>query len=198
MRDTGMKTTTLAVLLTTLALAVTAGAETEAKPSALGVSEGDPVPANSRRNDDAGQVLRIGVLPGVAGLDRVLVAYTERQGACKVVGVVDVDNARADSYGTAHKQAVDDLVNRVKGKLGADPTTTRDFNVDTLFHRPQDWVDALRRDNATYSSIWEDDAARPFRTVYVHAEYGYVQVHFEFKNFVDCHAEQEAADAAVF
>ena len=171
---------------------------TKQKPSALGVSEGDPVPVEVRRPDDEGEIMRTALLPGVAGLDRRVVAYTDSHGVCKGVGVVDVGQPNGDSYGHKHKRAADSLAARVKDKLDASPTTVHDFNVDTLFDEPSDWLEALRRGNVTYTSFWGEEDAAPFQAAYVCVDYGRARVHFEFANFKDCHAEQDAADAAVF
>ena len=126
-----MKTTTLLAGL--LAAAMAHGqTDTDAKPSALGVSEGDPVPADARPYHDEG-VLRTAVLSSVAGLHSRAVVYTAKQGVCKVLGYVEVDNPQGDSFGMRHKAAADDLVARVKDKLNASPTTEYDLNIDTLF-----------------------------------------------------------------
>lgn len=191
-----MKTTTLLAALLVAALAH-GQTDAETKPSALGVTEGDPVPDDVRDPDDEGDVLRSAVLPALAGLDARVVRYTEKQGVCKVIGLVYVD-ARGDDYGSRHKAAVDDLVARVTAKLNAPPTTTHDFNTDTLFDEPRYWLTALRRGNAFYSFFFEDEAAGPFSIVQVNAMDGAARVAFEFANFDDCIAERDAADAAAF
>lgn len=192
-----MKTTTFSAALLT-ATTVCGQTDADTKPSALGVSEGDPVPADARPSDDEGGVLRVALLSGVAGLDDRAVAYTEKQGICKVVGSVNVENPRGDNFGSRHKAAVDELVARVKAKLNASPTDEWDVNADTLFDEPKYWLSALRRGNAAYAFGWEDDAAAPFASVMVGAEEGQAIVAFEFANFKDCVAEQDAADAAAF
>ena len=123
--------------------------------------------------------------------------YTERQGICKVDGLVEVDE-RGDSFGNRHKAAVDDLVARVEAKLNAPPTEELDHNIDTLYDEPQYWLNALRRGNAVYAFYWFGDAAAPFQSVAVRAMEGIAVVGFEFANFKDCIAEQDAADAAAF
>ena len=192
-----MRTTTLLVALLAAALAH-GQTDADTKPSALGVTEGDPVPDDVRDPADEGDVLRNAVLPALAGLDYRAVVYTEKQGVCKVNGLVEIDAPRGDSYGHRHKAAVDNLVARVEAKLNAPPTQEFDQNTDTLFNEPQDWLNALRRGNAAYAFVWRDDAAAPFHVVLVRAMDSFAAVSFEFASFKDCIAERDAADAAAF
>ena len=139
-----MKTRTITMLFA-LALAAHVLGE-DAKMTVFGFAEGDVVPKSDRRADDVGEVLRTAIYLDRAGFDSVLVLYTENQGTCKVVGIVDVDSPGADSYGLRHKAAADGVADRV----------------------------------------------------IVSADYGYVRASFEYKNFVECLAERDAADAAEF
>lgn len=135
-----------------LAALLALGAATQdAKPTAFGVSEGDPVPLDQRRHEDAGDALRIAAHPAVAGFDRVLVVYTESRGACKVIGQMVAYDPEGDSYGREHKRVADKLVARVVDKLGREPTEkyNYNYNVDTfdaLFGERR-WVIAFRSED---------------------------------------------------
>ena len=192
----------LAIAVATLTTTIPANAEQDAPDvvqEALGFAQGDHIPKADRDADDAGKVLRVIVSPGKAGFDRVVVVYTEGQGVCKVVGLVEVeiDNAVLDN-GKRHKAEADQLIERVVKKLdGTRPSKRVDRNNDTLF-TDNEWVMALRRGNAHYGAFWFKEDARPFSAVVVESRPGFVSVSFEMTNFDACVAEQDAADEAAF
>lgn len=169
----------------------------ETKPTALGLAEGQSPPIGGVVVANVGGLKAV-KLPPVAGMDDLLALYTDEQGICKVVGMKNVENYRGDSYGIAHKREADKLADRVTKKLGSEPTTVFDFNSDSLFDEPEDWLFALRRGNARYSFFWEDDSASPFYGVNILTSTSYVMVSFEFKNFKQCVAAKEAAHDAEF
>ena len=192
--------TTIAILALMLAnqLLGAEGASVEV-PVALGFAQGDIIPEADRDAEDARDAVRVATYPGKAGFDHISVVYTEGQGVCKVLATVLVDNANSDSYGTRHKAEADELIERVVKKVdGKQPSDSFDHNVDTLFKDADEWVDALRRGNATYSAYWEDEDAVPFDTIVVRVGFGGATVAFEMANFSACLAEKEAADAAAF
>ena len=185
----------------TLLLAVALAAQIhgeDAKMTVFGFAEGDAVPEDERRAEDADDVLRIAAYPGRAGFDAVHVVYTENQGVCKVAGIVDVDSPGADSYGVRHKAAADDVAGKVAAKLGRSHNKQNEVLVGGFAKRnPEHWPIHKRQDNATYSFSW-DSNVEPFSYVRVGAEYGYVRADFEYKNFAECLAERDAAEAAEF
>lgn len=192
-----MKTRTITMLFA-LALAAHVLGE-DAKMTVFGFAEGDVVPKSDRRADDVGEVLRTAIYLDRAGFDSVLVLYTENQGTCKVVGIVDVDSPGADSYGLRHKAAADGVADRVAAKLGRPHSEKHEFVTGGFAERnPEHWPIHKRQDNATYTFWWEDADATPFSSVIVSADYGYVRASFEYKNFVECLAVRDAADAAEF
>lgn len=127
----------------------------------------------------------------VAGLDEVVVVYTDKLGVCVVVGIERF--ASNDAYGIAHRSKVDEWAERVALKFDGVAGTNADANHDTLFDEPEDWLTALERGNAFYIYSWEEDK-RPdgYQAVEVVAEVDYVKLLFQFDNYDACKAEQEA------
>ena len=169
----------IAVPLNLTALAAT-GQDTPDVPAAivLGFTEGDVIPFDERKAADEHKALRTVAYPAKAGFDAVAVVYTEKQGVCKVVGYVEVDNARSDSYGRRHKAAANELVERVTAKVGTSPTERLDISADRLYTDAADWIMALRRGNAIYAVLWSDEDAAPFNAIGVRVNFGSVTAFF--------------------
>ena len=160
-------------------------------PKALGWERGQAVPQSAivEQGNEEGPLKRAFVQP-VAGLDEVVVVYTDKLGVCAVVGIERLTST--DGYGIAHRSKVDEWAERVATKFGGVAGTNADANHDPVFDEPEYWLTALERGNAYYIYSWEDGLPDGYQAVEVVAQVGYVKLLFQFDSYRACEAEQEA------
>lgn len=184
--------TNLAVML---AVALGAAAFAQTTPKALGWERGQAVPPSAivKQGASAGPLKYDHAAP-VAGLDEVIVVYTDRSGVCSVIGIERFTSN--DAYGIKHRSKVDEWAERVATKFGGVAGTNNDENYDTLFDEPEDWLTALKRGNAFYYYSWSDKLPEGYSTVEVVAGADNVRLLFKFDNNDACEAEKEAATQA--
>ena len=165
------------------------------EPNALGWERGQSVPESAIvRQGNAQGPLKTDYVRPVAGLDEVVVSYTDKQGVCSVNGFHNFTSN--ESYGAVHRMKVDEWAGRVAAKFDGVAGEKSDMNLDTLFDEPQYWLRALERGNAFYFYSWRKTLPEGYAAVEVSAAIGYVRLLFKFDNWDACEAEREAATQA--
>ena len=170
------------------------------EPKALGWERGQGVPQSAiikHRFGVAQGPLKTNWTHPVAGLDRVLVSYTDKQGVCSVFGYHYFPTPDS-GYGSTYRFKVDEWADRVAAKFGGVAGERTDVNYDTVLDNPKDWVRALERGSAFYFYDWSKRLPEGYEEVAVAAgirdDYvSYVEIRFRFDNWDACLAEREAA-----
>lgn len=183
---------TIATVLATLAAALGATAfaqqttiEVPQGPKALGWERGQGVPESAIMHGAAQGPLKMGYAQPVAGLDEVIVTYTEKQGVCAVIGIREFTSD--DGYNKGHRARVDEWAGRVAAKFGG--------------------VAGAKKAGAnSYSYEWREEELPEGYAVAIVAAGGAggrspepgqpassVVLHFRFDNWDACVAELEAA-----
>ena len=168
----------LSVLFATIGFATAEG------PKALGWERGQSVPDSAIKHGAAQGPLKMGYAQPVAGLDEVIVTYTDKQGVCAVIGIREF--ASNDGYKRGHRARVDEWAGRVAAKFGG-------------------VAGAKTADANSYSYEWREELPEGYAVALVAAggpggrspEPGQppssVVLHFRFDNWDACVAELEAA-----
>ena len=160
--------TTLAAMLA-VALAATAFAQTT--PKALGWERGQAVPQSAivRQSDREGPLKSAKVEPA-AGLDSMMIYYTDKLGVCSVNGFDELPSFDASE--------VDKWAERIATKFDG-VAGTKLFDLDTGI--AYDWSDSL-----------PEGYSRIYVAMIGDGSVAIVMLMFEFDNHDACEAEQEA------
>ena len=173
----------LAAILTVACTVVAALISVQAfgqEPKALGWERGQSVPESAIVEQSYAQgPFKGDYVQPVAGLDRVFVIHTAKQGVCAVTGLHNFTSKDGYGYGMAHRSKVDEWADRVAAKFGGVAGEKWDVNFDGSAYYFYGWNKSLLPEG--YSSVQ------------VHAKSGYVVLLFQFDNYDACEAEREAA-----
>ena len=180
------------------------------EPKALGWERGQSVPESAIvKPGFAEGPLKTDFVQPVAGLDEVLVGYTDKQGVCSVMGA----QYFIPNYAREYRDKVDEWASGVGLKFRVDGNKL-EWNSDTVFNEPKDWLRAFERGRVYYFYSWQfkelpegyADATVELRPGWrvvgwpdrhrhqprVRYE-GLVVLTFRFDNWGACVAEREAA-----
>ena len=182
---------TIATILTAMLGAALAASAFGKTPKALGWERGQAVPESAivKQGSINGRLKHAYVKP-VAGVDEVLLSYTDKLGVCAVAGI------ERFTSNSAYRSKVPDTVRkwaeRVVSKFGKIDTNPDAWGDESKYWLKSLVVTAATRHNPHYYYSWrKEDLPEGYWAITVSAEPDYVEVLFAFDNHRACQAEQE-------
>lgn len=171
----------------------------------FGIEVGSPA-TDFKECQRQGDVLRCRTVPKVhPAFERYDLRFSDETGVCQVGGIGKT--IKNDAYGTALRQAADELARQIESKYGAGFKKYDFLASGSIWDDPDDWTMGLTQNERVYAYFWSaEDGYEPRDHVQQLAvtvngldrSDGWVQVVFEFDNFEACKAEEDAKQADAF